>query len=195
MTTVAVDWGEIATCLRCGNQFERVYGSAGKFCSRTCYAYRKTRKETDFERVRWPRGVTCPWCDSQRVMLLNHGERTRRTRARLWKCLGCREQFTATTQTFLAHSHLTHEQLLMCWKAAQEGGRNIRRTALLLGITYRSAWTTITRMRQSGLRTLTQEEIRSWRLARRKHRELGRLLRVHSRSQNVESTPDRTSQL
>lgn len=109
------------------------------------------------EKQRWPDGVVCPHCGlvgeaykltltektPERVAELRKAKkRVQKTRKGLWKCAGCREQFTVTVGTIFADSHIPlHKWLLavhlLC---ASKKGMSAHQLHRMLGVTYKSAW-------------------------------------------------------
>ena len=109
------------------------------------------------EKQRWPDGVVCPHCGlvgeaykltltektpEEITRLKKAGKRVQKTRKGLWKCAGCREQFTVTVQTIFADSHIPlHKWLLavhlLC---ASKKGMSAHQLHRMLGVTYKSAW-------------------------------------------------------
>ena len=55
--------------------------------------------------LRWMGGVVCPHCESQNVGFL--------TTRRIWKCRGCRKQFSVKTGTIFEESPLGLDKWLM----------------------------------------------------------------------------------
>src|ERR1051325_6709458 len=73
------------------------------------------------EKKRWPEGPVCPHCgligeaykivlkektDEQLAKLRAAKKRIQKTRKGLWKCAGCRKQFTVTVGTIFEDSHI-----------------------------------------------------------------------------------------
>ncbi len=52
------------------------------------------------QRVRWPKGFSCPHCDDARHYLVSQGAR------KLFQCIGCRHQASATAGKMMEHSKL-----------------------------------------------------------------------------------------
>jgi len=94
------------------------------------------------EAKRWPDGPVCPHCgviDEAYKLTPKPGSTTRKG---LWKCAGCRKQFTVTVGTVFADSKLPlHKWLfavhLLC---ASKKGMSAHQLHRMLGITYKSAW-------------------------------------------------------
>jgi len=109
------------------------------------------------EKQRWPEGVICPHCGlvgeaykltltektpEEIAELKKAKKRIRKTRKGLWKCAGCREQFTVTVGTIFEDSHIPlHKWLfavhLLC---ASKKGMSAHQLHRMLGVTYKSAW-------------------------------------------------------
>lgn len=109
------------------------------------------------EQQRWPDGVVCPHCGlvgeafkltltektpEEIAQLKRAGKRVQKTRKGLWKCKGCRKQFTVTVGTIFEDSHIKlHKWLLavhlLC---ASKKGMSAHQLHRMLGVTYKSAW-------------------------------------------------------
>ncbi len=107
------------------------------------------------EKMRWPEGAVCPHCgllgeayriavkepDLEKLKLTR--QRYRKPRKGLWKCAGCRKQFTVTVKTIFEDSHIPlHKWLLaihlMC---ASKKGVSAHQLMRMLDIRqYKSAW-------------------------------------------------------
>jgi transposase-like protein len=77
------------------------------------------------EKMRWPDGMVCPHCgllgeaykltpkEKTFEEIKATGKRIRKPRKGLWKCAGCRKQFTVTVKTIFEDSHIPlHKWLL-----------------------------------------------------------------------------------
>jgi transposase-like protein len=110
------------------------------------------------EKMRWADGVICPHCglvgEAYRInvkektaeevqAMLAAGKRVRKPRKGLWKCAGCREQFTVTVKTIFEDSHIPlHKWLLaihlLC---SSKKGMSAHQLMRMLDIKqYKSAW-------------------------------------------------------
>jgi transposase-like protein len=108
------------------------------------------------EKTRWPDGVVCPHCglvgEAYRIAVKEPDDlealkltrkRYRKPRKGLWKCAGCRQQFTVTVKTIFEDSHIPlHKWLLaihlMC---ASKKGVSAHQLMRMLDIRqYKSAW-------------------------------------------------------
>ena len=105
------------------------------------------------EKVLWPDGAVCPHCgvlgESYRLTA-NPGSKTH-VRPGVWKCGGCREQFTVKVGTIFEDSHIPlHKWLmaihLLCSSKKGMSSHQIHRS---LGITYKSAWFMTHRIRHA----------------------------------------------
>lgn len=110
------------------------------------------------EQMRWPDGVVCPHCglvgEAYRInvkektaeeieALRAAGKRVRKPRKGLWKCAGCREQFTVTVKTIFEDSHIPlHKWLLAIHLlTASKKGMSAHQLMRMLDIKqYKSAW-------------------------------------------------------
>lgn len=107
------------------------------------------------EAMRWPDGVVCPHCgllgEAYKITVKEKTfeeikatkKRIRKPRKGLWKCAGCRKQFTVTVKTIFEDSHIPlHKWLLaihlMC---ASKKGVSAHQLMRMLDIKqYKSAW-------------------------------------------------------
>jgi len=110
------------------------------------------------EATRWPNGPECPHCGligeayrivrkektpEQVIAMLNARKRYRKAQKGLWKCKGCKKQFTVTVKTIFEDSHIPlHKWLLaihlMC---SSKKGMSAHQLMRNLGIgQYKSAW-------------------------------------------------------
>ena len=107
------------------------------------------------ENLRWPEGAVCPHCgligEAYRIVrkepdlekLKETRKRYRKPQKGLWKCKGCRKQFTVTVKTIFEDSHIPlHKWLLaihlMC---ASKKGISAHQLMRMLDIKqYKSAW-------------------------------------------------------
>lgn len=96
------------------------------------------------EKQRWPDGVICPHCGlvGEAYQLTAKEGSKKPVRKGVWKCAGCRSQFTVTVGTIFEDSHIPlHKWLLaihlMC---ASKKGMSAHQLHRMLGVTYKSAW-------------------------------------------------------
>src|SRR4051794_3087622 len=108
------------------------YGSEDK-----CHAY--------LEELRWPDGVRCPRCDSDKI--------SRIAKRRQFDCDGCRYQFSVRVGT------LFHDSKLPLWKwflavymmGECEKGISANQLSRMLGVSYKTAWYLCHRIRRAML--------------------------------------------
>ena len=97
---------------------------------------------TDFvAAMRWPDGPVCPACDGTQHSFL--------TTRRLWKCKACKKQFSVKVGTIFEDSALGLDKWLPAvWLAANsKNGISSHELARALGITQKSAWFMLHRIR------------------------------------------------
>ncbi|MCG3117120.1 MAG: IS1595 family transposase [Candidatus Manganitrophus sp. SA1] len=113
------------------------------------------------EDMRWRDGVICPHCGivGEAYRLTPKGSTKTRVRKGVWKCKGCRKQFTVTVGTIFEDSHIPlHKWLLaihlLC---SSKKGMSAHQLHRLLDITYKSAWFMAHRIRYA----MSQEPLTS----------------------------------
>lgn len=91
--------------------------------------------------LRWPDGVTCPICESKEVSYLS----TRR----VWKCRGCKKQFSVKVGSLMEDSPISLDKWLAAiWIiASAKNGVSSYEIARSLGITQKSGWFLLHRIR------------------------------------------------
>jgi transposase-like protein len=96
--------------------------------------------------LRWPGGPVCPRCGA--------AEHSYISTRRLWKCKACRCQFSVKVGTIFEGSPLGLDKWLPAiWVAANpKHGISSRELARLLGVTQKSAWFMLHRIRLAGSR-------------------------------------------
>lgn len=95
------------------------------------------------EKLRWPEGVRCPRCDSEKVY--------RADPRRQFDCASCGYQFSVTSGTIFHDSHLPLPKwfvavYLMCESKKGISALQIKRT---LGVAYKTAWYLCHRIRDA----------------------------------------------
>jgi transposase-like protein len=96
------------------------------------------------EAQRWPNGAVCPHCglegESYRLEPKKNGDT--HVRKGVWKCSGCREQFTVTVGTIFEDSHIPLNKWLMAIHllCSSKKGMSAHQLHRMLGVTYKSAW-------------------------------------------------------
>ena len=86
-------------------------------------------------RVRWPSGMSCPFCGRSRVTTHSRPARTPRRR---YLCLGCRQTFTDLTGTPLARTNLPLGTWFRCLRLVPQG-RSTAELARDLGVKWDTA--------------------------------------------------------
>jgi len=124
------------------------------------------------EAMRWPDGTVCPHCGllgeayklTPKVKTFEEikatKKRIRKPRKGLWKCAGCRKQFTVTVKTIFEDSHIPlHKWLLaihlLC---SSKKGMSAHQLMRMLDIKqYKSAWFMAHRIRYAMSGELTEK--------------------------------------
>jgi transposase-like protein len=98
------------------------------------------------EASRWPDGVTCPHCGSDKVHKMGG-----KTQAGMFLCNDCRDKFTARTGTVMERSKIpVHKWLLAIHLMnSSKKGMSAHQLHRMLGITYKSAWFLAHRIREA----------------------------------------------
>src|SRR5688572_22305219 len=93
--------------------------------------------------LRWPEGVECPICLSREVSYLS----TRR----VWKCKGCKKQFSVKVGSLMEDSPIGLDKWLAAiWLIANaKNGISSCELARSLGMTQKSAWFVLHRVRKA----------------------------------------------
>jgi len=97
------------------------------------------------EKLRWPDGPVCPKCSElNNAYRLEPQKSKKNTHVRkgVWKCGGCRQQFTVTVGTIFADSHIPLSKWLLAYHllCASKKGMSAHQLHRMLKVTYRSAW-------------------------------------------------------
>jgi transposase-like protein len=114
------------------------------------------------EKLRWPDGPVCPHCgEVNNAYRLEPKASKKDTHVRkgVWKCGGCREQFTVTVGTIFEDSHIPLSKWLLAYHllCASKKGMSAHQLHRMLKVTYRSAWFMAHRIRY----TMSQEPLSS----------------------------------
>src|ERR1035441_1205409 len=114
------------------------------------------------EAQRWPEGPICPHCgELNNAYRLQPKPSAKNTHVRkgVWKCAGCREQFTVTVGTIFADSHIPLSKWLLAFHllCSSKKGMSAHQLHRMLKVTYRSAWFMAHRIRYA----MTQEPLSS----------------------------------
>src|SRR5438552_11403099 len=91
--------------------------------------------------MRWPDGVRCPWCDSPDYSFLS----TRQ----LWKCKGCKKQYSVRVGTIFEDSPIALSKWLMAvWMLVNcKNGVSSYELHRAIGVTQKTAWFMLHRIR------------------------------------------------
>ena len=94
-----------------------------------------------FSELRWPNGVTCPYCESKE----NYYAPSRR----IWKCKACRKQFSPKVGTICEDSPIGLDKWLTAmWMIANDkNGISSWELHRALGVTQKTAWFMLQRIR------------------------------------------------
>lgn len=100
----------------------------------TCHVY--------LRKIRWPRGVVCPHCE---------GKRCDEVRRRRLLCKDCRKEFSDKVGTIFEDSPLGLDKwFVACWSVANcKNGISSHELARALGVTQKTAWFMLHRLRQA----------------------------------------------
>jgi transposase-like protein len=100
------------------------------------------------ERLLWPEGPVCPHCGLIGAAYALHGKTQR---PGLYKCKGCEEQFTVTVGTVFERSHIPLNKWVFAFQmmVASKKGVSAHQMHRMLGITYKSAWFMMHRIREA----------------------------------------------
>lgn len=97
------------------------------------------------EALRWPNGAECPHCGLIKATAVKGG------REGLYQCNACREQFTVTVGTLFEKSKIPLNKWLLCnhLLCASKKGISAKRIERMLGVTYKTAWFMMHRIREA----------------------------------------------
>jgi transposase-like protein len=109
---------------------------------------------TFLEGLRWPDGPVCPFCGliGEAYKLTAKPGSKSPVRLGVWKCKGCRKQFTVTKGTIFEDSHIPLNTWMMAIHllCASKKGISAHQIHRMLGVTYRAAWFMIHRLRYAS---------------------------------------------
>ncbi len=102
------------------------------------------------ESRRWPRGPMCPRCGGVEPYKITPKPGSP-TREGLWKCRACRQPFTVTVGTVFERSHIPLSKWLIAlhMMAASKKGFSAHQIHRMLGLSYKSAWFMMHRLRKA----------------------------------------------
>jgi transposase-like protein len=105
------------------------------------------------EQMRWPDGqIGCVHCgEIGRVSTINRAEGGDNKRKRIYQCLACKKQFSATSGTIFNDTHLPLVKWFMAIALICEGKKGMSACQLQrhLGVNYRTAWHLAHRIREA----------------------------------------------
>src|SRR5215210_401914 len=99
------------------------------------------------EASRWPDGApACPHCGGTRINRMGG-----KTQAGMFLCNDCREKFTVRTGTVMERSHVPLHKWLLATHlmAASKKGMSAKQMERMLGVTYKTAWFLMHRIREA----------------------------------------------
>lgn len=97
------------------------------------------------EALRWPNGAECPHCELINATAVTGG------REGLYQCNSCREQFTVTVGTVFERSKIALNKWMLATHllCASKKGMSAAQIARMLGVTYKTAWFMMHRIREA----------------------------------------------
>lgn len=112
----------------------------------------ETKAREHLEQVRWPEGPICPHCgnsDQDRIAKVEGEKQSHRPG--LYYCNECKGQFTVTVGTVFERSKLPLSKwwLAMHLMAASKKGMSAHQMSRMLGISYKSTWFMMHRIREA----------------------------------------------
>ncbi len=114
------------------------------------------------EKLRWPHGVVCPKCGTVGEATKLNSRPGSKTRAGVWKCRGCRKQFTVTVGSVMEDSHIALSKWAIAFHllCASKKGMSAHQLHRMLGITYEAAWFMCHRIRYAMAPSAQPEKLR-----------------------------------
>ena len=107
----------------------------------------EAKAEAHIFNSRWPDGEPiCPHCGSTNCMVMGG-----KTQAGYWLCRDCRDKFTVRTGTVMERSHVPLHKWLLATHlmAASKKGMSAKQIERMLGVTYKTAWFLMHRIREA----------------------------------------------
>jgi transposase-like protein len=104
------------------------------------------------ERMRWPHGLACIHCGEMgRVSRITRETEGKNKRSRIYQCLSCGKQFSATSGTIFNDTHLSLTKWFMAIALICEAKKGIsaKQVERHLGVNYRTAWHLCHRIREA----------------------------------------------
>jgi transposase-like protein len=109
--------------------------------------HNEAKAEEHIFNQRWPDGEpTCPHCGSTKVRRMGG-----KTQAGMFLCNDCRDKFTVRTGTVMERSHVPLHKWLLATHlmAASKKGMSAKQIERMLGVTYKTAWFLMHRIREA----------------------------------------------
>ncbi|MBL8883816.1 MAG: IS1595 family transposase [Hyphomicrobium sp.] len=102
------------------------------------------------EAQRWPHGPECPHCGEKRAEAITKME-GKAHRTGLYNCKSCREQFSVTVGTVFERSKVPLAKWVLATHlmAASKKGMSAKQIERMLGVTYKTAWFMMHRIREA----------------------------------------------
>jgi transposase-like protein len=99
------------------------------------------------EQIRWPDGAECPHCGLINATALEG----KKHREGVYQCNSCREQFTVTVGTVFERSKIALNKWLLATHllCASKKGMSAKQLERMLGVTYKTAWFMMHRIREA----------------------------------------------
>src|SRR5262249_47773542 len=109
------------------------------------------RARTLLESLRWPNGPICPSCGFDEIYKLKPKPGSKSSaRKGVYKCAACRNQFTVTVGTAFEGSRIPLSKWVMAvFILCSSSNISTRQLHRMLGITYKSAWLMVNRIRHA----------------------------------------------
>jgi transposase-like protein len=107
----------------------------------------EAKAEAHIIESRWPDGEpVCPFCESTGVTRMGG-----KTQAGMFLCNVCRQKFTCRTGTVMERSHVPLHKWLLATHlmAASKKGMSAKQIERMLGVTYKTAWFLMHRIREA----------------------------------------------
>src|SRR5438552_2968366 len=106
------------------------------------------------EQRRWPNGIRCPVCGSDKYSIITRKTQTKNKRDRFYACLEptCKHRFSSTAGTLFHGSHIPLRTWFMAITIIMDAkkGMSARQLQQHLGIgSYRTAWFMVHRIRKA----------------------------------------------
>jgi hypothetical protein len=103
------------------------------------------------EKLRWPDGVCCTECGAKCISRITRHKENKNKRNKVYQCLVCKTQFSATSGTLFNDSHLPLNKWFMAIALIcnAKKGLSAKQMQRDLDVTYRTAWYLCHRIRKA----------------------------------------------